>query len=112
MTEHGSFQRRVIEWKSPDSTLLRATGCGDFYQPYSIADVAPTKALIAELALDCLSHKLSRPEWRTWVGDLSRLAALGGELREPWKSLLPPPELGRRFFNHPWERNLRCPLCH
>lgn len=112
MTEHGSFQHRVVEWKSADTTLLRATGCGDFYQPYGVTDVAPTKALITELALDCLGNKLNRPEWRTWVGNTTRLATLDGELRAPWKSLLRASESGRRSFTQPWERNPDCPLCH
>ena len=112
MTEHGSFQGRVVEWQTPDKTLLRATGCGDFYQPYGVTDVAPTKALIAELALDFLNRKPGHPEWRTWVGDLSRLSSLDGELCEPWKSKLSPPELGRRFFSQTWERNPLCPLCN
>jgi len=111
MTEHGSFEGRVVEWQTPDKTLLRATGCGDFYQPYGVTDVAPTKALIAELALDFLNSKTSHPAWRTWVGDLSRLSTLGGDLREPWNAKLSPPELGRRFFSQSWERNPRCPLC-
>jgi len=111
MTEHGTFEGRVVEWQAPDKTLLRATGCGDFYQPYGVTDVAPTKALIAELALDFLNGKTSHAEWRTWVGDLPRLSTLGGELREPWKTKLPPPERGRQFFGQSWERNPRCPLC-
>lgn len=111
MTEHGTFEGRVVEWQAPDKTLLRATGCGDFYQPYGVTDVAPTKALIAELALDFLNGKTSHAEWRTWVGDLPRLSTLAGELREPWKTKLPPPERGRQFFSQSWERNPRCPLC-
>ena len=78
MTEHGSFEGRVVEWQTPDKTLLRATGCGDFYQPYGVTDVAPTKALIAELALGFLNGKTSHPAWHTWVGDLSRLYFLAG----------------------------------
>ena len=111
MTEHGSFLHQVVEWESPDNTLLRATGCGDFYQPYGVTDVAPTKALIAELALDCLGGKLSHPEWRTWIGNTSSLATLGGKLRDSWKSTLPSSESGRKFFIQPWQRNPKCPLC-
>ncbi len=112
MTEHGSFEGRVVEWQAPDKTLLRATGCGDFYQPYGVTDVAPTKALIAELALDFLSGRTIHPEWRTWVGNLSRLSDLGGNLHGVWKDRLPTTDQGRRMFTHRWERNPRCPLCN
>lgn len=112
MTEHGSFDGRVVEWHEPDKTLLRATGCGDFYQPYGVTDVAPTKALIAEFALDFLSGKSTRAEWRTWVGDLSRLPILNGNLHGVWMDRLPALDQGRRFFNQQWERNARCPLCN
>jgi molybdopterin/thiamine biosynthesis adenylyltransferase len=112
MTEHGSFEKRVVDWQSPDKALLRATGCGDFYQPYGATDVAPTKAMIAELALEFLNSKLKRPAWRTWVGDLSRLANLGGNLHDSWNNRFPSGEQGRKFFNHDWERNPQCPLCN
>lgn len=112
MTEHGCFERRVVDWPEPGQTLKHATGCSDFYQPYGVTDVAPTKALIAELALDVLTRKTKSTEWRTWVGDISRLSMLGGQLREPWKGQMPEGELERRFVFQPWERNPRCPLCN
>jgi molybdopterin/thiamine biosynthesis adenylyltransferase len=110
MTEHGVFAHRVIEWQAPDKTLIHATGCSDFYQPYGVTDVASIKALIAELALKVLAGECVAPEWHTWVGDLSRLHDLKGTLREFWKDKMHPDDRGR-LFRQSWEPNPRCPFC-
>jgi molybdopterin/thiamine biosynthesis adenylyltransferase len=112
MTEHGLFEGRVVDWQDPDKTLTRATGCGDFYQPYGSIDVAPIKTMIAEFALDCLSAKIANPEWRTWIGDVSRLKDLGGSLSAAWKEKSSLGDVGRRLFVQRWDQNSQCPLCN
>jgi molybdopterin/thiamine biosynthesis adenylyltransferase len=112
MTEHGQFEARVVDWRDPEQTLTRATGCGDFFQAYGSIDVAPIKTMIAEYALDLLDGKIKAPEWRTWIGELSRLNQLGGNLRATWKEKSSLGDLGRKFFVQPWDQNSHCPLCN
>ena len=112
LTEHGTFEERVTDWQSSEKTLIRATGCGDFYQPYGVVDVAPTKAMISELALEYLSTRFNHSEWRTWVGDVARLVGLGGSVFGQWKEKLSAGDAGRKFFHQQWAQNPRCPLCN
>jgi len=112
MTEHGSFKGRVTEWREPEKTLIQASGCSDFYQPYGVTDVISIKGLIAELALGVLTGRTASSEWHTWIGNLSRLSSLDGSLSEFWKNKLPAEDLGKRSFFQPWESNPKCQLCN
>jgi molybdopterin/thiamine biosynthesis adenylyltransferase len=73
MSEFGVFNSRVSEWSEGNQPLVQAAGCSDLYQPYGVADVAPIKSVIAELALDILSGRVRESTLRTWMGDVERL---------------------------------------
>lgn len=109
--EFGVFEWRITDWPERQQPLVQATGCSDFYQPYGVADVAPTKAIIAELALDVLRGRTTDAELRTWVGDTRRLHELGGQFGPIWCDKMIPGESIRRIFIQAWPVNPQCPLC-
>ncbi len=111
-SEFGVFESRVSEWAEHHQTMLQSTGCGDLFQPYSATDIAPTKAIIAELALDVLRGTVRDSALRTWIGDTSRLTSLGGRLRECWAKRADVGELNKRMLASSWPRNPNCPLCN
>jgi molybdopterin/thiamine biosynthesis adenylyltransferase len=111
-SEFGVFESRVTDWPEGRQPLVQATGCSDFYQPYGVADVAPTKAVIAEMALDILYGRIRAGELRTWVGNTSRLESLGGRFNAKWSEELSVANSGRRTFIQPWPINPKCPLCN
>lgn len=109
--EFGVFTSRITEWPEGQQPLLQAAGCNDLYQPYGVTDVAPTKAIIAELALDVLRGRVHESTLHTWVGDTNRLEAHGGRLHGKWAKLVTPGQTDRRTFLEPWPANPQCPLC-
>lgn len=109
--EFGVFESRVTDWADGQQPLVQVTGCSDFYQPYGVVDVAPTKAIIAELALDVLQGRTTDAELRTWVGDTRRLHELGGQFGPIWRDKIIPGESIRRISIQAWPVNPKCPLC-
>ena len=112
MNQFGVFDLRVTEWAEGKQPLLQAAGCNDLYQPYGITDVAPTKTIIAELALDVLRDRARESTLRTWVGDTTRLASHDGALHGKWRDEVIPGKSDRRAFLQPWPGNPKCPLCN
>ena len=112
MNQFGVFDSRVTEWAEGKQPLLQAAGCNDLYQPYGIPDVAPTKAIIAELALDVLCDRMRESALRTWVGDTTRLELNGGTLHGKWSETVHPGKSDRRTFLKAWPVNPKCPLCN
>lgn len=112
MSQFGVFGSRVTEWADGQQPLLQAAGCNDLYQPYGITDVAPTKAIVAELALDVLRDRVRESTLRTWIGDTTRLELNGGTLHGKWNDAVIPGKSDRRTFLQPWPANPKCPLCN
>lgn len=111
-SEFGVFESRVSDWAEHHQTMLQSTGCGDLFQPYSATDIAPTRGIIVELALDVLRGTVRESALRTWIGDTSRLTSLGGQLRDCWAKRADVGELNKRMFASSWPRNPNCPLCN
>lgn len=112
MNQFGVFDSRVTEWAEGKQPLLQAAGCNDLYQPYGITDVAPTKAIIAELALDVLRDRCRESTLRTWVGDTTRLELNGGTLHGKWNEAVTPGKSDRRTIVQALPTNPKCPLCN
>lgn len=112
MNEFGVFDSRITEWAEGQQPLLQAAGCNDLYQPYGVTDVAPTKAIIAELALDVLRGRAQESALWTWVGDTTRLNSHHGQLHGKWREQVVPGKSDRRTFLQPWPANPKCPLCN
>jgi molybdopterin/thiamine biosynthesis adenylyltransferase len=110
-SEFGVFETRVTDWPEGQQPLVQATGCSDLYQPYGITDVAPTKALITELAIDVLTGHTTKAELRTFIGDMRRLTELGGQFGPRWRDKMISGGLDRRVFVTAWPANPNCPLC-
>lgn len=111
MNQFGSFAPRVTEWTGGQTPLLQAAGCNDLYQPYGVTDAAPTKVLIAELALDVLRGNAKESALRTWVGNTTRLTSLGGQLHGQWCEHIIPGKTDQKTFPQSWPVNPKCPLC-
>lgn len=112
MNQFGVFDSRVTEWAEGKQPLLQGAGCNDLYQPYGITDVAPIKAIIAELALDVLHDRCRESTLRTWVGDTTRLELNGGTLHGNWSEAVTPCKSDRRTLLQIWAVNPKCPLCN
>ncbi len=112
MSEFGVFDLRVTEWPEGRQPLLQTAGCNDLYQPYGITDVASTKAIIAELALDVLNRNVQESMLRTWIGDTTRLETCGGIVHSKWHAHVIPGKTDRKTFLQCWDVNPKCPLCN
>lgn len=77
--ENGNFKFLATDWPK-DTTRLREPGCGNEFQPFGIVDLMPVTQIAAQLALDLLLGRVSRSCRRTWFGDPSHVAQLGGKV--------------------------------
>ena len=106
----GLFQRRVIEWPKGQDLFKQAAGCSDLFQPYGSVDVAPIRGMIAEVALKVLRRQVPNSQLFTWIAETSRIAGLGGSLRNEWQERLAG-SAGLRRFDEDWPPDQKCPLC-
>lgn len=60
VNETGNFQQNVVDWAEPE-IMEQVPACGAFYQPYGIADLLPIVSMIANVAIQELSGKVTRP---------------------------------------------------
>lgn len=107
-TETGLFARRVTAWPAGRSLMVQATGCGDLFQPYGTIDVAPIRAMIAETCLKALRQEIATSTLWSWMGDRSRLKALGGALTPEWEKRVTSDWCR---YESEWPVAKGCPLC-
>ena len=98
---------KVTKWA--ESQEKTDPGCGAYYQPYGAVDMAPIQAMVSRACLEVLNGQIERSEVRTWVGDISMLSSLGGELNQMW--LGKNEELCFREFKEDLPQHAECKLC-
>ena len=101
--------RRYQVTKWAESQEKTEPGCGAYYQPYGAVDMAPIQAMVSRACLEVLNGQIERSEVRTWVGDISMLSSLGGELNQMW--LDKNEELCFREFKEDLPQHAECKLC-
>lgn len=105
-----SFTRHALEWPNGPTTL-REPACGAFYQPYGALDMMPVNTLVTEAVLDVLYGHVERSEWRTWIGNLARIRAMGGEYATAFAAVHGEVGEGARVLRAPWDVHSECPRC-
>jgi sulfur-carrier protein adenylyltransferase/sulfurtransferase len=105
----GQFVDRVLHWKADQSVQVPA--CGGAFTPHGAVDSSPTKSMIAQLAIDCLTGNVARSELRTFIGDLSKITNLGGTVRPGWERYVQDPSVATRLVVKPWDPNPNCRHC-
>ena len=80
--EMGKMRVPVTNW--PSITLLHVPACGDLFQPYGATELMHIQALVAELALDVLVHRVRGSAHRVWIGRRDLVARAGGTWNPAW----------------------------
>jgi hypothetical protein len=68
----------MTHWPDTTPVLFREAGCGNSFQPHGAVDLQRTATTAATLCLDILLGTVANSCRRTWQGDLTKLASLGG----------------------------------
>jgi hypothetical protein len=105
----GQFVERVLNWQADQSVQVPA--CGGVFTPHGAIDSSPTKSMMAQLAIDCLTGNVARSELRTFIGDLSKITNLGGTVRPGWEKYVQDPSVTTRLVVKPWDPNPNCRHC-
>ena len=74
----GKPQLAMTHWPDTTPVLFREAGCGNSFQPHGAVDLQRTATTAATLCLDILLGTVANSCRRTWQGDLTKLASLGG----------------------------------
>lgn len=76
----GKFRFTLIDWKKDPRTFLG--GCGVVYQSYGMSSMSPVQSMITRMAINVLEEKINKSIHCTWIGDMSTLNELQGELNK------------------------------
>jgi len=106
----GLFQNRITNWPIGRQIFNQAAGCSDLFQPYGVLDVAPVRGMIADVALKVLRRELTSSTHFSWIGEVSRIGALGARVSEAWIGRTKGSP-GCQRFQTPWNPHGKCPLC-
>lgn len=107
--ELGHVSHRVVAWK--EEPIERLPACGGFFQPYGAVETGPINSMIASLVIETLLRNPIRSELRTWIGDTSRIAQLGGTIEESWRPRLGEEQTLGRLLRTDWPGNPECLQC-
>jgi len=108
MDEIGNFQQNVMDWAEPE-TMEQVPACGAFYQPYGIADLLPIVSMIANVAIQELSGKVTRSRHSIWVGSEEKTIEYGGRFSP---AIFKDGRLeGSRLIERDWGIKAGCQLC-
>jgi sulfur-carrier protein adenylyltransferase/sulfurtransferase len=107
--EFGEVRHKVTDWK--DSQLEPVPACGGFYEPYGAAETAPIKSMVCSLAIETLLKDIRHSELRTWIGNVSLVEALGGEIAPAWSSKVEDRTVIGRIIRQEWPIHPQCEQC-
>lgn len=104
----GSFGHAVI---APGFDVGgRVAGCGDFFQPYGLAEMMPVAAMIAQQAMDAVSGVVTESELRTWTGPQSEFTKRNLPVTSKWSGALRAFPFGGGH-RRPWAPAPTCRFC-
>ncbi|MDG4575802.1 MAG: ThiF family adenylyltransferase [Defluviicoccus sp.] len=106
----GAPELMAVEWPDGGDIAQEEPACGAHYQPYGPVELAYVNAMIAEVALDCLLDPPAQSFSRVFVAARRRIASLGGQLTEHWRSAFGEVEEGVRTIDRPWP-SANCAAC-
>lgn len=107
--EFGEVWDKVTDWKH--SQLEPVPACGGFYEPYGAAETAPIKSMLCSLAIETLLKKICHSELRTWIGNVSLVEALGGEIAPLWRGQVEDRTIIGRIIRQEWPIHPQCEQC-
>lgn len=98
----------VVEWPNDGDSLHEEPACGAHYQPYGPIELAYVTAMVGEVALDCLLEPPRESFERVFVAAEKRIASLGGQLADGWRSTAGVSHGGIRTSDRPWTAANHC----
>jgi len=107
----GKFNFPVTVWEN-GAHLRRAPACGETYQPYGAADIAPIQAMISRLCVDVITGQVKNSEHRAWVGGLHCLGSAGGRLWDGATDYYGDLSAGYRQISKKWLISQECVFKH
>jgi molybdopterin/thiamine biosynthesis adenylyltransferase len=109
-SETGQPNLRVFEWPYLESTMLKESGCGTYFQPYGVAETQHTIAMITETVIENLLSPPNTPGHRVWVRKEGPFDSSGRQFTQNWSELYPALE-SDRVFHRTWPSRSDCPRC-
>jgi hypothetical protein len=109
-SETGKSNLPVFEWPKLESTMLKESGCGTYFQPYGVAETQHTIAMITETAIENLLAPSNVSGHRVWVRKEGPFESTGRQFSQKWSELYPTCELDR-VFHRTWSSRSDCPRC-
>ncbi|MEI4492033.1 ThiF family adenylyltransferase [Mameliella alba] len=106
----GAPEFTAVEWPDGGDIAQEEPACGAHYQPYGPVEIAYVNAMVAEVALECLLDQPAQSFSRVFVASPRRIASLGGQLTEGWRSAFGEVEEGVRTVDRPWP-SVGCAAC-
>lgn len=106
----GAPEFTAVEWPDGGDVAQEEPACGAHYQPYGPVELAYVNAMIAEVALECLLDPPAQSFSRVFVASPRRIASLGGQITESWRSAIGEVAEGVRTINRSWP-SARCAAC-
>lgn len=107
--EAGAFQRSVADVPARHA-LQREASCGDFYQPFSAASVAPVAAQVIKSAINALLGRQIVSEHRIWIGAREDFDAVEAAIKPTWLSVLTDGGY-ERVYKGTLPPAAHCPVC-
>ncbi|GJE82475.1 ThiF family adenylyltransferase [Methylorubrum thiocyanatum] len=80
----GAPHFRVAAWPDERAVAFEEPACGAHYQPYGPVELGFVTSLVAQLALDCLLGKVTRPCHRIHAARRASLTEAGGRWSDRW----------------------------
>ncbi|WP_206613910.1 ThiF family adenylyltransferase [Paenirhodobacter populi] len=100
----------AVQWPDGGDIAKEEPACGAHYQPYGPVELAYVNAMIAEVALECLLDPPEQSFSRVFVASPRRIASLGGQLTESWRSTFGDVAEGVRTIDRSWS-SAGCAAC-
>lgn len=109
-SETGQPNLRVFEWPKLESTMLKESGCGTYFQPYGVAETQHTIAMITDTAIEHLLTQPNVSSHRIWVRKEGPFESAGRQFTQKWSELYSAIEFDR-VFHRTWPTRSDCPRC-
>lgn len=106
----GQLVLPVALWE--EKTTKGIPACGGSFQPYGAIELDHINALVAELALDVLTGRITTSTRYTWIGRRRLLKRARGIWNPDWIEIYGDPGEGGRIVEAPIVSDTACPECN
>lgn len=108
INDNGTLRAPETEWSS-NRSIQTEPACGTAFQPYGPVDVCHAEALVTQLAIEFLTHKISKSTHKVYAGPTSKIEEANGK----WSTehLKYRPNGFKGAFEYEKSELLKCGIC-